>query len=196
EERQVGLVDAQGRAAAFTGSACHHWASQVVGEHFCCQGNILAGPEVTAAMAEAFGRATGPLAQRLLVALEAGQRAGGDRRGQQSAALLVVTPGGGYAGFNDRLVDLRVDDHPTPIDELRRLYEVHQVFFGETRPEDLRPFDAEIVAQLQQLATRAGRYDGPIDGRWEGTTEAVITAWIGDENLEDRWRTDGQFDLA
>lgn len=194
--RQVGLVDAQGRAAAFTGSSCYEWAGHVVGEHFCCQGNILAGPDVVNAMAETFRAARGPLAERLLAALAAGQAAGGDRRGQQSASLLVVTPGGGYAGFNDRLVDLRVDDHPTPIERLHRLYHLHQVFFGETRPEDLRPFDESVIAELQRLAAAAGHYEGPLHGEWDRATQTAVEALIGAENLEDRWRSDGQFDMA
>lgn len=196
EKRQVGLVDAQGRAAAFTGSGCYEWAGHIVGQQFCCQGNILAGPDVVGAMAEAYRATGGPLAERLLRALAAGQAAGGDRRGQQSAALLVVTPHGGYAGFNDRLVDLRVDDHPTPIERLRQLYDVHQLFFGETRPEDLVPFDAIIIAELQRLAAVAGHYRGPLHGEWDHPTEAAVQALIGAENLENRWRKDGQFDMA
>lgn len=196
EHRQVGVVDSQGRAAAYTGSDCYAWAGHVVGEHFACQGNILVGPRVVESMAEAFGRTSGPLAGRLLGALEAGQAAGGDRRGQQSAALLVVAPGGGYAGFNDRLVDLRVDDDPAPIARLHQLYDLHQVFFGQTRAEDLVPLDGTIQAELQRIAAAAGHYQGPPHREWDDATRRAVDALIGAENLEDRWRTDGQFDMA
>ncbi|MHC4137907.1 MAG: DUF1028 domain-containing protein [Planctomycetota bacterium] len=130
EQRQLGIVDAQGRAASYTGRQCLAWAGHEVGEHFCVQGNILAGEQVVAAMAKAFEqerRKWGTeLADWLMAALQAGQQAGGDRRGQQSAALLVVREKGGYMGGNDRFIDLRVEDHPRPIEELARLLELHK----------------------------------------------------------------------
>jgi uncharacterized Ntn-hydrolase superfamily protein len=131
--RQVALVDAQGRVAAHTGARCLEWAGDVQGEGFSCQGNILAGEAVVQAMSKAYRASEGVLAERLLAALEAGQRAGGDRRGRQSAALLVVHEGWGYGGLSDRFRDLRVDDHPTPIAELRRIYGLHRKVFP--RPE-------------------------------------------------------------
>ncbi len=121
EHRQVGIVDAKGRAAAFTGKKCLPWAGHIIGKGYTVQGNILSSEQVVRAMAEAFESAQGELAERLMAALEAGDNAGGDARGKQSAALLVVRKGGGYAGFDDRYIDLRVDDHPEPIKELRRL---------------------------------------------------------------------------
>ncbi|MEN3001107.1 MAG: DUF1028 domain-containing protein [Armatimonadota bacterium] len=121
EQRQVGIVDAKGRAATYTGKSCIRWAGGITGKSFAAQGNILTGEAVVKAMADAFQQARGELAQRLLDALEAGEKAGGDARGKQSAALLVVRKGGGYAGFDDRYIDLRVDDHKDPIPELRRL---------------------------------------------------------------------------
>lgn len=130
EERQVGIVDTSGRAAAYTGPRTQPWSGHYVGEGFSVQGNLLVGPEVLAAMAEAFQREEGSLAYRLLQALSAGQKAGGDRRGQQSSALLVVREGRGYAGWNDRYIDLRVDDHPSPVEELCRLYRLHRETFG------------------------------------------------------------------
>jgi len=126
ERRQVGLIDARGQGAAFTGRETLAYAGHMIGGDFCVQGNLLAGPEVLQAMAEAFRTATGALAERMLAALAAGQRAGGDRRGQQSAALLVVRRGGGYGGYNDRYIDLRVDDHAEPVQELARLYNLHE----------------------------------------------------------------------
>jgi uncharacterized Ntn-hydrolase superfamily protein len=131
ELRQVGVVDRRGRAAAFTGGECFPWAGHVVGEFFCCQGNILVGGAVIDEMAAAFERARGlPFPERLVAVLEAGQGAGGDSRGQQSGALLVVRRGGGFAGYSDRLVDLRVDDHEHPIAELARLLRLHREVFG------------------------------------------------------------------
>ncbi len=121
EHRQVGIVDAKGRAAAFTGKKCLPWAGHIVGKGYAVQGNILAGEQVVRAMAKAFETTQGELAERLMAALEAGEAAGGDARGKQSAALLVVRKGGGYGGFDDRYIDLRVDDHPEPVKELRRL---------------------------------------------------------------------------
>lgn len=129
EHRQVGMVDARGRAAAFTGKKTIAFAGHRIGRHSVCQGNILAGEKVLRAMAEAFEAATGELADRLLAALHAGERAGGDKRGRQSAALLVVRAKGGYAGLNDRFIDLRVDDHSNPIQELSRLLGVHKKFY-------------------------------------------------------------------
>lgn len=133
--RQVGIVDRQGRAATFTGERCMEWAGGRVGEHYCVQGNILAGQAVVDAMAETFESTEGDLGERLLAALAAGQAAGGDKRGRQSAALYIAREGWGYGGMNDRFRDLRVDDHETPIAELKRIYELHRrVFHRPDRP--------------------------------------------------------------
>ena len=130
DSRQLGIVDAQGRAVSWTGPKCNSWAGGVVGIHFACQGNILAGPQVVASMVAAFRASREELAGRLIAALEAGQAAGGDKRGQQSAALIVVRPSVGHPEFRQRFVDLRIEDHPRPIAELRRLWRVHQGFHG------------------------------------------------------------------
>ncbi len=124
ELRQVGIVDAKGRAAAFTGKKCLPWAGHIVGKGFAVQGNILASEKVVKAMAKAFQETQGELAERLMAALEAGEQAGGDSRGKQSAAILVVRKGAGYGGFNDRYIDLRVDDHPEPVKELKRILSI------------------------------------------------------------------------
>jgi uncharacterized Ntn-hydrolase superfamily protein len=121
DQRQAGVVDAKGGAATFTGAKCQAWAGGKTGKHYACQGNILTGPEVVDAMAKAFEEAKGPLAWKLMAALEAGERAGGDKRGKQSAAILVVKPNAGYGGGNDRYIDFRVDDHETPLQELARI---------------------------------------------------------------------------
>jgi uncharacterized Ntn-hydrolase superfamily protein len=127
--RQVGVVDAKGEAATFTGEECNAWAGGRTGKHYAVQGNILAGKKVVDAMAAAFEESEGDLGERMIAALQAGQDAGGDTRGMQSAALLIVREKGGYAGFNDRYRDLRVDDHEQPIKELLRVYRLHREIF-------------------------------------------------------------------
>jgi uncharacterized Ntn-hydrolase superfamily protein len=127
--RQVGIVDSRGNVAAFTGKSCLAWAGHIKGKNFTVQGNILTGKEVVKQMANAFLKEKGPLAERLLAALEAGQKAGGDRRGKEAAALLVVREKGGYSGFNDRYIDLRVDDNKEPIKELKRIYNLYKITF-------------------------------------------------------------------
>jgi uncharacterized Ntn-hydrolase superfamily protein len=131
EHRQSAVVDAKGRVAAFTGAKCNAWAGHRTGKTYSVQGNLLTGKEVIDAMAEAFEKAEGPLAERLTAALAAGEAAGGDKRGKQSAALLVVRDKGGYSGLNDRYIDLRVDDHAGPVEELRRLLKLHRQTGGE-----------------------------------------------------------------
>lgn len=192
--RQVGMVDAQGYAAAFTGEKCFPWAGHIVGEDFACQGNILAGKAVVEAMAEAFARSSGTFAERLLAALSAGQAAGGDRRGQQSAALLVVKEKGGYGRFNDRYIDLRVDDHPRPIEELRRIYELHQLYFSAPKPEDLVPFTKDLRRHLQDLLKKLGYFQGPADGEPSPHFDEALFRFCGTENLEEHLRDDGCFD--
>lgn len=187
-QRQVGVVDAQGNAAAYTGEGCLEWAGHIVGKHYACQGNILVDERTVQAMAEAFETTRGELAERLVAALAAGQAAGGDRRGQQSAGLLVVREGGGYGGFNDRYIDLRVDDDPQPIEKLRQLLELHHLYFGTPRPEDWLPIEGEIARELQRMAAKTGWYRGPIHGEYDAATRAALRALIGVENLEERFR--------
>lgn len=134
DSRQAGIIPAKGKPATFTGAGCLDWAGGKTGEHYAVQGNILAGPAVVDGMAKAFEESTGTLAERMLAALDAGQAAGGDKRGMQSAALLIVREGWGYGGQNDRYIDLRVDDHENPIKELRRVLELHGKLFG--RPKE------------------------------------------------------------
>lgn len=191
DQRQVALVDAQGKVAAYTGSGCLEWAGHVLGEGYACQGNILTGEEVAKAMAKAFERASGGLWDRLLTALEAGQEAGGDRRGKQSAALLVVREAGGYGGLSDRFIDLRVDDHPEPVSELKRLLELHKLYLFPSNPEDILPWSEPLVQELQQILQRAGYYSGPITGRYDEKTKEAFWKLVGVENLEERWSEEG-----
>lgn len=155
ESRQVGIVDSRGDAASFTGSKCRSFAGHRVGIGYCVQGNILAGENVIVEMALAFERTTGELAERLLAAMDAGEKAGGDSRGRQSAALLVVREGGGYGGFNDRFIDIRVDDNPNPLVELRRIYELwDRSFLLEARMATVERFNRNRQYEAAQEETK------------------------------------------
>jgi len=188
EVRQVGIIDASGRAASFTGNDCFEHAASVTGEGYACQGNILASDDVVPAMARAFEETEGRLADRLLAALRGGQRAGGDRRGQEAAAILVAKPGGGYGGTNDRYVDLRVDHHDQPIEELASLLAWHRLYFERPREEDLIPVDAALEDELGQMLAGLGRLTAGQD-LWKALEE-----YVGWENLEERWARPGRLD--
>ncbi len=184
EHRQVGIVDAQGRAAAFTGKECYPWAGHIVGENFAAQGNILVSQKTVEAMAEAFERARGPLWRKLVEALRAGQRAGGDRRGQQSAAILVVKEKGGYGEFTDRMIDLRVDDHPQPIEELARLLDLRELYFGATKRRI--KLDGPTTRRVQTMLKRLGYYKGAVHGKLDRATRQALIDFHNTENLEMR----------
>ncbi len=188
EHRQLGVVDARGQAATFTGSECFEWAGGVTGEHYAAQGNILVGGETVEAMAEAYEGTEGDLAPRLLAALDAGQAAGGDSRGKQSAALLVVREGGGYGGDNDRVLDLRVDDHPDPIRELIRIRDLHTLYFGETRPEDVVAVDGDVREEVVDALMRSGylKEGDAGDGAGDDAILDALSAYIRTENFEER----------
>jgi uncharacterized Ntn-hydrolase superfamily protein len=181
DERQVGVVDAGGGSAAYTGPACPAWAGHRTGPCYAAQGNILVGAETVDALAETFLATTHlPLEQRLIESLAAAQAAGGDRRGQQSAALLVARRNGGYAQLSDIVVDLRVDDHERPIEELRRLYGLHHRLFGVTPDEDWLPLDEALTREVRDRLDRLGY--------------ATLRDWAGVENLEERVRGDDAID--
>ena len=174
DQRQVGIVDVEGGAVTYTGQGCLDWAGGDIGDGFAIQGNILAGPHVIEAMRQAW-EASDPsdrLARRLLAALRAGDQAGGDRRGRQSAALLVVKEGAGYAGLDDVDTDLRVDDHEDPCTELERLLTLTEFYLTASADEDKVAVTAEIRAELNDLAARFG-YSDYLD-------------YVGAENLEMR----------
>ncbi len=179
DHRQLGVVDARGDSASFTGSECQEWAGGRTGAGYAAQGNILVSEETVGALAETFERGGDlPLAERLLECLAAAQAAGGDRRGQQSAALLVVERGGGYAGLSDVLVDLRVDDHERPVEELRRLYGLHREIFGKTPRSQWVDVDSNLA---EELRTRLGTLG------YSGDLGEALSRWAGNENLEDRY---------
>lgn len=184
--RQLGVVDARGGAAAYTGDECMHWAGHRTGPGYACQGNILVSEETLSAMEAAHLSGHGHLADRLLGALRAAQAAGGDSRGKQAAALLVVRAGGGYGGFNDRLVDLRVDDHPDPIEELSRLLDLHrQTFLTPTPPERWLLDHPDKISMLQSLLREVGVFDGAVSGELTYNTRGSLAAWCRTEGLPD-----------
>lgn len=192
-QRQIGIVDGRGRAASFTGNECFEWAGGVVGRNYACQGNILAGEAVVKGMARAFESTEGDLPVRLLAALHAGQKAGGDKRGQQSAALLVVREKGGYGGMNDRWIDVRVDDHPAPIDELTRIFNIYDVtLLSRESPADVVELTPPIVKDLQSGLTRLGLYRGPLSGRYDAATKTAFEAWAGINNFENKLPSGGK----
>jgi uncharacterized Ntn-hydrolase superfamily protein len=221
-ERQVGIVDGRGGSATFTGSDCVAWAGGHRSEGVTIQGNILAGPSVVDAMLEAWTGAAGTgFADRLLAALAAGDTAGGDRRGRQSAALVVSRPGGGYLGADDRWLDLRVDDHPDPIPELGRLRRLHRLLWERPAPEDLVPLTSELAGELRRrlavrggppsaaggtdLAGPTGAADGPgaivpigeprpLPEGWDASSQARLVGWMEQENLEMRVAAAGWID--
>ncbi|MFN8420113.1 MAG: DUF1028 domain-containing protein [Anaerolineae bacterium] len=195
EDRQVGVVDAKGNAAAHTGEDCFDYKGHLVGEGFTCQGNILVGRQVLEEMASAYRSASGELADRLIVALLAGDRAGGDRRGRQSAGVLVVKENGGYGGDNDRYIDLRVDDHPDPVMRLRELAKLHHLYFGKSEVSTRIPIDKTIASELQGLLKHLGHYGGAINGMWDETTKDAFWELVGVENLEERWSPDDHAEL-
>jgi uncharacterized Ntn-hydrolase superfamily protein len=178
EHRQLGIVDAEGRAATYTGPECHDWAGGRTGEGYAAQGNILVSAETVDALVETFERSGGlPLAERLLDCLAAAQAAGGDKRGQQSASLLIVERDGGYAGLSDTVVDLRVEDHERPIEELQRIYRLHQAIFGETPRDQWVQVDDALAEELRERLARLG---------YAGELRDAFLRWAGNENLEER----------
>src|SRR5256714_3574162 len=177
DQRQLGIVDREGRGASFTGAECLEWAGGRTGSCYAAQGNILVSGETVDAIAETFQSSSGPFAERLLACLDAAQSAGGDRRGQQSAALLVVEQDGGYGKLSDTVVELRVEDHERPLEELRRLYRLHEALFGETPRDEWLTVDDTLANELRDRLAKLG-YDGEL--------EDALNKWAGNANLEER----------
>ena len=177
DHRQLGVVDREGRAATYTGKECLDWAGGRTGPCYAAQGNILVSAETVDAIADTFESSSGPLVVRLLDCLDAAQAAGGDRRGQQSAAILIVERDGGYGKLSDVVVDLRVEDHERPLEELRRLYGLHDAIFGETPRDQWLEVDDDLAAELRERLAKAG-YDGDL--------EDAFNQWAGRWNLEER----------
>jgi uncharacterized Ntn-hydrolase superfamily protein len=178
DQRQLGVVDGQGRAATFTGEQCFDWAGGRTGDGYAAQGNILVSEATVDALADTFERSAGrPLALRLLDCMDAAQAAGGDRRGQQSASLIVVERDAGYAGLSDIVVDLRVDDHERPLEELRRIFGIHEQLFGKTPAPEWIDVDGALAAELSDRLAHLG---------YEGDLADALRRWAGNENLEER----------
>ncbi|HEX6033705.1 MAG TPA: DUF1028 domain-containing protein [Anaerolineales bacterium] len=187
ELRQVGLVDARGDSATFSGSGCFAWAGGVSGEVYAIQGNILANDKVVPVMEEAFLSTKGSLPNRLYAALLAGDRAGGDRRGRQSAAIYVAKPKAGYGGFVDRWLDYRVDDHEDPVPRLGELLEMHELYFGKSREADRVKLKDDVLLQMTGLLTQQGYLqDGSV-------FRAAFNEFIGNENFEERADPEAQW---
>ena len=179
ELRQVGLVDARGGSATFSGNGCFEWAGGIAGNGYAIQGNILAGVKVVPAMEKAF-LTKGTLPQRLHAALLAGDRAGGDKRGRQSAAIYVVKPKGGYGGFIDRWIDYRVDDHEDPVPRLGELIELHQLYFGKSPENERTAMKGKTLEQMTAILKSQGYLKKNVD------FQSAFTAFIGNENFEER----------
>lgn len=186
--RQLGIVIPSGRAASYTGSACFEHAGSITGDGYACQGNILASDAVVPAMARAFEEAQGPLAQRMIAALRAGQGAGGDRRGREAAALLVTKPEGGYGGKNDRYIDLRVDHHAAPIEALAQLLELHNLYFERPKESEILDVNPDLEAEIRAKLGRLG-WLSPETELWK-----TLEDYMGWENLEERWVGAGRID--
>jgi uncharacterized Ntn-hydrolase superfamily protein len=211
ETRQVGMADARGGAATFTGAEAFEWrggavggervrgtagpGAVVAGRGYAAQGNILVSEATVTAMAETFEATAGPLSERLLQALLAGGRAGGDRRGEQSAALVVVRAGAGYDG-DDRIVDISVYDHATPLAELERLYRLNNLHFTGSRPENMVPVTAELARELQEIWMARGFYVGPADGEVDAEFQRILVDFMGWENYDLRIAPVQEVDLA
>lgn len=191
EERQVGIVDSFGNAASFTGSECFEWAGHIVGKDFSCQGNILVSEEVVKAMAKAFETTRGDLIDKLFAVLDAGQEAGGDRRGRESAAILIVKEKGAYDGGTDNYINIRVDEHPTPIKELKKVFEIYDMcLLLRDDPKDLVKLKGDKVKIVKERLKLDGFYEGAIDDKYDDVTKKALRDWLGTNNLEVRERDD------
>jgi len=186
KQRQFGMVSHDGSSLSFTGEACHAWAGGVTGRNYAAQGNILASEEVLTALETTFLKEGLSFPERILEALLAADLAGGDKRGRQSAALLVVGKNKGYGGQNDRWIDLRVDDHPTPISELKRLLNLHRLYLDKPKDEPIQ-LDSQAIIWLQSLLKQEGLSNEEVTANWTAETEAGLWSLYGIENLEERW---------
>jgi uncharacterized Ntn-hydrolase superfamily protein len=194
EDRQVGIVDAKGRSATFTGKKCFAWAGGRTGPDYAIQGNILVSEATVDAMEQAFVATRGPLAERLLAAIKAGAEAGGDRRGRQSAALVVVRAGASYDAKSDRYVDISVYDAKDPIAEIFRLWELQKIHFERSDPADVISIAGEDATYLQRLLARKGFHKGRTDGVWDPASTEALADYMGWENYDTRIRHDGKID--
>jgi uncharacterized Ntn-hydrolase superfamily protein len=187
EDRQFGIVDHLGNAVTFTGKNCFDYAGGIAQENLACQGNILVSQKTVQALADTFKSTQGSLARRLVAALDAAQSAGGDRRGRQSAALLVVKEGGSYGGFNDKYIDLRVDDDPEPIKKLAQLLSLHEMYFNKPTPDEILEVDSELAKKIQTALKKLGYFKGEFTGIYDEKTVSAYNDFCGWENYEERY---------
>ncbi len=191
EHRQIGIVDSYGNAVSFTGSKCFDWAGHIVGENYACQGNILVSEDTVLAMSQAFRETEGDLVDKLLAALEAGQEAGGDSRGKQSAAVMVFKEKGAYDGRMDKLVDIRVDDHEHPIKELRRVFELFDLsLLKRDNPKDKVKLAGDVLKTVIEVLKKDGFYEGEIDTKLDEETKKALKDWMHTNNFEVKERED------
>jgi uncharacterized Ntn-hydrolase superfamily protein len=191
DQRQLGVVDSKGGSAAFTGAKCMEWAGHRTGPGYACQGNILFSEDVMKGMARSFESTPGDLPERLLAALSAAQREGGDRRGMQSAAMLIVKEKGGYDEGSDRWVDIRVDDHPSPIEELRRVFRLYDlIMLSREDPATLVSITPEVARVVQHHLSVLGYYNGHLNGEWSDPTSVAFAKFLSENNFENKARTD------
>ncbi|MBY9000261.1 MAG: DUF1028 domain-containing protein [Candidatus Heimdallarchaeota archaeon] len=191
EDRQIGIVDSYGNASSFTGSRCFDWAGHIVGENYACQGNILVSEDTVLAMSQAYRETKGDMVLKLLAVLEAGQEAGGDSRGKQSAAILIVKEKGAYDGGTDRYIDVRVDDHVHPIKELRRVFELYNLsLLNRDEPDDKVMVEGEVLKVIKEVLKSDGFYEKDIDDKYDIYTKEVLKKWMHTNNFEVKERTD------
>lgn len=194
QTRQVGVVDAEGNSANFTGKECYDWAGGISGDNYSCQGNILVGKETVQAMAEVFeSNNNDDLGTRLVTALQAGQKAGGDKRGRQSAALLVVKENGSYGGYNDKYIDLRVDDHETPIKELKRLLDIFYMYFGDKEVKKVT-LDDDLIKKIKYYLTELDIFKGKVNSESDKEFKKALETFYHQENFEERKTEAGYID--
>lgn len=186
EDRQFGIVDSKGGSVTFTGKNCFDYAGGIAEENLACQGNVLVGKETIEELANTFKNTKGSLARRLVKALDAAQNAGGDKRGRQSAALLVVKEKGSYGGYNDRYIDLRVDDDAEPIKKLEHLLSLHELYFEKTSEKDKVTVNKEIALDIQKALKKLGYYKFNINGKYDDDTKKAFNDFCGWENFEER----------
>jgi uncharacterized Ntn-hydrolase superfamily protein len=192
EHRQIGIVDTKGQVVSHTGKECMDWAGHIVGDGFACQGHILAREAVVVDMASAFERTEGDLIDKLFAGLKAGQAAGGDRRGMQSASIYIVREAGGYEGGNDRYVDVRVDEHPSPIEELERIFKIYDMtLLSREDPSTLIKIEGKVSSLIQSALITLGFLEKPIGNEFSEQAKAALTEWTNTNNFENKARDDG-----
>lgn len=193
QSRQVGIVDADGNSASFTGDDCYDWAGGISGKNFTCQGNILVGEATVKAMAETFKNTKDDLATRLISALKVGHKAGGDKRGRQSAALLVVREKASYGGYNDKYIDLRVDDHETPIEKLHDLLKTFYLYFGDKKTEKVK-LTENVIIKVKKLLKDIDLFEGEVNPNYNDSFQKSLEVFYHQENFEEREQKEGFID--